>query len=155
FSPTNHAGGEGKGELGGLVFRGDCRFPGRMACYGDRLATLSLDKPLRASGRVSLRRGVSDSTTLLGFYHSKDSMAFRHAQPHGPPRCFRGAAVEGPSREGFLFYPLYRTDGTDGGNAVRNSPPHILPDVKSHAWTLEYAPAAADGKGRITVTLDK
>src|SRR5262249_6053230 len=31
FSPTNYAGGDGKGELGGRIFRGDCRFPGRMA----------------------------------------------------------------------------------------------------------------------------
>src|SRR5262245_21127339 len=46
FSPTNHAGGAGKGELGGLVFRGDCRYPERMACYGDRLAELTLEKPL-------------------------------------------------------------------------------------------------------------
>src|SRR5262249_10845819 len=33
YSPTHHAGGQGKGELGGLVFRGDCRFPERMASY--------------------------------------------------------------------------------------------------------------------------
>jgi len=54
-SPTRYAGGEGKGELGGLVFRGDCRFPDRMAYYGDRLPTLSLDRPLRASRRRQTR----------------------------------------------------------------------------------------------------
>jgi hypothetical protein len=155
FSPTNHAGGAGKGELGGLIFRGDCRFKERMACYGDRLATLSLDKPLRASGQVSLRRGVTDSTTLLGFYHSADSMTVTDSQANGLPRCFLGVAVEGPSREGFLFYPTYRGDGDGRGSAAGNRPPHILPDGKPHAWTLDYDPTAADGRGRITVTLDK
>ena len=154
FSPTNHAGGKGKGELGGLVFRGDCRFKERMACYGDRLGALTLAKPLRASGKVCLRRGVSDSTTLLGFYHSKDSMAVTESQAHGIPRCFLGVAVEGPSREGFLFYPLYRVDGDGSASAVRKRPPYILPDGRPHAWALEYDPAAAGGRGRITVTLD-
>src|SRR5262249_18910765 len=31
FSPTRHAGGRGAGELGGLVFRGDCREAGKLA----------------------------------------------------------------------------------------------------------------------------
>jgi hypothetical protein len=154
FSPTNYAGGDGKGELGGLVFRGDCRFPARMACYGDRLGALTLDKPLRASGKVCLRRGVSDSTTLLGFYHARDSMAVTDSQAHGTPRCFLGVAVEGPSRDGFLFYPTYRVSG-DGGSAVGNRPPPILPDGRPHAWALEYDPAAAGGRGRVTVTLDR
>src|SRR5262249_4018272 len=47
YSPTHHAGGKGKGEMGGLVFRGDCRFPDRMAYYADRLSELTLDRPLR------------------------------------------------------------------------------------------------------------
>src|SRR5262249_18206583 len=42
YSRTQHAGGQGKGELGGLIFRGDCRYPERMACYGDWLAELTL-----------------------------------------------------------------------------------------------------------------
>lgn len=154
FSPTNYAGGAGKGELGGLIFRGDCRFERRMACYGDRLEELGLSQPLRASGKVCLRRGVTDSTTLLGFYHSKDSMAVTASQAHGTPRGFLGVAIEGPSREGFLFYPVYRTEG-GGGSAVGNRPPAILPDGKPHDWSLEYDPAAADGRGRITVTLDR
>src|SRR5262249_21824022 len=140
--------------LGGLVFRGDCRFKGRMACYGDRLASLSLDRPLRASGRVALRRGVSDSTTLLGFYHSKDSMTVTDSQAQGTPRCFLGVAVEGPSREGFLFYPAYRVDGDGSGSGGGNRPPPILPDGKPHDWSLEYDPKGGGGRGRITVTLD-
>jgi len=154
FSPTQHAGGKAAGELGGLFFRGDCRYPERLAAYGDRLSPLTLEKPLRASGRVSLRRGVSDSTTLIGFYHSARSLEVNPSQQHGTPKNFLGAAVEGPSSEGFFFYPLYRNDGGGVSSGMGANPPRIYPDGKAHDWTLEYNPAAADGKGRITVTLD-
>lgn len=154
FSPTNHAGGQGAGELGGLVFRGDCRYKDRLAAYGDRLKLLNLDKPLRASGKVALRRGVSDSTTLLGFYHSKDSLEVNPSQSSGFPKCFLGVAVEGPSREGFLFYPAYRVGGDGQGYAGGADRPHILPDGKAHDWSLAYDPTAADGRGRVVVMLD-
>lgn len=155
YSPTDHAGGKSAGELGGLTFRGDCRYPARMACYGDRLATLTLDKPLRASGRVALRRGVTDSTTLLGFYHSEDSMEVNPSQSSGWPRSFLGVAIEGPSREGFFFYPAYRVRGDGQGHAGSDDRPHLLPDGRGHDWSLEYDPKAAEGRGRIVVTLDR
>jgi hypothetical protein len=34
------------------------------------------------------------------------------------------------------------------------NPPRIYPDGATHDWTLDYDPTAAEGKGRITVTLD-
>src|SRR5207248_2162666 len=82
----------------------------------------------KASGKVALRRGVSDSTTLLGFYHSEDSLAVNPSQSSGFPRCFLGVAVEGPSREGFFLYPAYRVRGDGQGYATGPSRPHILPD---------------------------
>jgi hypothetical protein len=154
FTRTNHAGGRAAGELGGLMFRGDCRYKDKLAAYGDRLKPLSLDNPLKASGKVALRRGVSDSTTLLGFYHSQDSLAVTPSQSSGFPKCFLGVAVEGPSREGFLFYPAYRTGGDGQGYANGDDRPHILPDGKSHDWSFGYDPAGANGRGRIVVTLD-
>src|SRR5438128_5816982 len=68
FTPTQYAGGKAAGEVGGLFFRGDCRYPERVAAYGDRLSSLTLKRALKASGKVCLRRAVSDSTTLIGFY---------------------------------------------------------------------------------------
>jgi hypothetical protein len=154
FTSTRHAGGTAAGELGGLLFRGDCRYKDRMAAYGDRIALLTLDKPLKASGKVALRRGVSDSTTLLGFYHSKDSLEVNPSQSSGFPKSFLGVAIEGPSREGFLFYPAYRVRGDGQGYAGGPERPHILPDGKSHDWLMEYNPAAAKGQGRVLVKLD-
>jgi hypothetical protein len=152
FSPTHFAGGAAPGELGGLTFRGDCREAARMAAYGDRIGPLSLDLPLRASGKIALRRGVSDSTTLLGFYHSEKSLAVNPSQDSGFPEGFLGIAVEGPSREGFFVYPAYRASGGRQGYANGDDRPHILPDGTSLDWTLEYDPAGADGRGRITLT---
>jgi hypothetical protein len=154
FSDTNFAGGAAKGELGGLTFRGDCRYPEKMGCYGDRIGPLTLDKPLRASGKIVLRKGVSDSTTLFGFYNSKESMRFNESQRDGLPESVVGIHIEGPSSEGFLFYPVLRTKG---GGSQFGSPrefPSILPDGRTHDWGLEYDPAAAEGKGRMTVRLD-
>src|SRR5262249_44791517 len=145
YSPTNQAGGRAAGELGGLVFRGDCRWPGRMAYYGDRLSPLALDKPLRATGRVCLHRGVTDSTVLLGFFHSTDSIRVSQEQNAGLPECFLGVCVEGPSREGFFFYPAYRAKGNASGNAGGPKRPYILPNGSSHEWALTYLPDAAGG----------
>jgi hypothetical protein len=157
FSPTNYAGGQGKGELGGLIFRGDCRYPDRMACYGDRVGPLTLARPLKASGRVCLRRGVTDSTVLLGFFHSTESMKVNPSQAVGLPNDFLGVTIGGPSREGFYFAPAYRVGGgKQRQTAGKGTPtPHIYPDGKSHEWSLEYSPDAAGGRGRLTVRLGK
>jgi hypothetical protein len=152
YSPTQYAQGKGKGELGGLVFRGDNRYPDKMAYYGDRLETLSLEKPLKATGKVSFRRGLSDSTTLIGFFHSTDSIASSESQKRSIPDCFVGIVVEGPSGEGFLFYPTYAAKGAGRSGSVPAGAPHIYPDGTAHDWSLEYSPAAAGGT--ITVKLD-
>lgn len=148
------AGGRSGGEIGGLVFRGDCRYQTRMASYGDRLQDLTLEQPLRASGRMSLRRGVSDSTTLFGFFHSSKSMEVNESQSNGFPKNFVGIAIEGPSREGFFVYPAYRVADGESGWADGDDRPHIYPNGKTHDWTLTYEPDAADGQGVITVSLD-
>ncbi|WP_165247275.1 hypothetical protein [Paludisphaera soli] len=149
FSPTQFAGGAGPGELGGLIFRGDCREPARMASYADRLDELTLRTPIQASGRVALRRGVTDSTTLLGFFDSRESMTVRDSQATMLPTNFLGVAIEGPSREGFYFAPALAT--RDGARLAGAGSPHIYPDGASHAWSLSYDP---EGPGRITVRLD-
>jgi len=154
FSNTNFAGGNAVGELGGQIFRGDCRYPERMASYGDRVGPLTLTGPLKASGRIAMKRGVSDSTTLFGFYHSRESMLRNDSQNDGIPESVVGIHIEGPSSEGFRFYPVVRTRGSRSRFGSVRQFPSIFPDGQSHDWSMEYEPAGADGKGRITVTLD-
>jgi len=153
WSPTHFAGGKSPGEMGGLIFRGDCREASRMGAYGDRLASLSLDKPIIARGKVSMARGVTDSTASIGFYNSTSSMRVNPAQDKSIPLDYLGINIEGPSSEGFLFYPVYRNHAGEGGYGVKGAP-RIFPDGKSHDWAFQYDPAGAEGNGQITVTLD-
>ncbi len=156
WSPTHFAGGKGAGELGGLIFRGDCREPQRMAAYGARLSTLTLNTPLYARGKVSMLRGVTDSTASIGFYHSVWSMHSNPAQDQSIPMDYLGINIEGPSSEGFFFYPVYRVHGNRAGalGGGSSKAPRIYPDRRVHDWMLKYEPEATDGRGRITVSLD-
>jgi hypothetical protein len=155
YCDSQFAGGEKSGELGGRIFRGDCREPSRMACSGDRVGPLSLERRLKAQGRIALRRGVSDSTTLFGFYDSKASMRTNDSQNDSIPASVLGIHVEGPSSEGFKFYPVLHP--ASGGGIVGNIRefPTLYPDGQSHQWSLDYYPPTADAKGRINITLDR
>ena len=156
WSPTQFAGGAARGELGGLIFRGDCRDRRKLAAYGDRIERLSLDKSFFARGKVSMHRGVSDSTASIGFYNSVSSLRVNPSQNQSIPMDYVGINIEGPSSEGFFFYPVYRAQGelAKAGEPRAIRAPRIYPDGKSHDWSLKYEPAGADGKGQITVRLD-
>ena len=154
WSHTAHAGGRNAGELGGLFFRGDCRFPDKLAHYGARLEELNLRQPLRASGKVALRRGVSDSTTLFGFYHAKFSLQVNPEQSNATPCHVLGINIEGPSAEGFYFYPVLRGAGDTLYPHDYQRAPRIYPDATPHSWTLEYLPESSGTPARMAVTLD-
>lgn len=154
FSDTHLAGGKSKGELGGQTFRGDCRYPERMACYGDKLSNISLEKPIKASGKIVMTRGVTDSTTLFGFYNSVESMKQTDSQKNMIPESCLGICVEGPSAEGFLFYPVLHPTGAGMRYSRIREFPHIYPNGKTHDWAMDYDPAGAGGKGQITITFD-
>ena len=156
WSRTHYAGGQGEGELGGLIFRGDCREPARMASYGDRLGTLTLRTKLAARGKVAVLRAISDSTASIGFYHSQHSMQSNPSQRQSIPMDYLGINIEGPSGEGFFFYPVYRIHGEEavalGSNGGKS--PRIYPDRKVHDWFLRYDAEGANGNGQIMVGLD-
>jgi len=154
FSSTGFAGGKARGEMGGRIFRGDCRYPASMASYGDAVGPLTLERPFRASGKVAMTRGVSDSTTLFGFFNSKESMRRNDSQKDAIPESVVGIHIEGPSSEGFYFYPVYRVHGGESRSSRVRECPRIHPDAARHDWRLEYDPEGAGGKGRIIVSLD-
>ena len=97
-------------------------------------------------------RGVSDSTASIGFYHSSWSLQTNSDQTQSVPRDYLGINVEGPSSEGFFFYPVYRTHRGNAGVNPRGAP-RIHPDSKVHDWRLRYDPSAG-GRGQITLQLD-
>ena len=61
---TSHVGGGTRGEIGGFVTPA-----GEAAYYGKKLAPLTLDQPLSASGTVILGQGGTN--LLLGFFNSQ------------------------------------------------------------------------------------
>src|SRR5437016_5872448 len=136
YSPgSNFAGGQSGGEIGGHTFRGDSRveFNGsRMAYYGARLnETLSLNKTLTAEVKVGFHRGGNHSTPADGFFQSDDSMRSNDSQNSATPENFVGAAIEGPSSEGFYLYPTYGLDQEGvrvGGGRGTPAPPYIYPN---------------------------
>jgi hypothetical protein len=152
YSATRHAGGRGPGEMGGLIFRGDGRYTNLMAFYGDPLESLSLAKPLKASGKISLRRAVTDSDVPFGFFHARHSLDSGGSDRISTPPDFLGVIIGGPSREGFMFVPAYRLHNTEGRSAAHA--PYLLPDGVPHDWTFEYKPPGAGTPGSLTVTLD-
>ncbi|GMV94189.1 MAG: hypothetical protein AMXMBFR82_39670 [Candidatus Hydrogenedentota bacterium] len=155
YSATQHAGGVAPGEIGGLFFRGDCRYPEKLAYYGAMVGPLTLDRPIRAEGKFALRRGVTDSTTLFGFFHSRHSVLVNESQKYAYPLNFLGIAIEGPSSEGFFAYPVYRTHGDGHSSGIPAGSPRVYPDGASHTWSLEFTPARGDVDDRITLTVDE
>jgi hypothetical protein len=154
FSPTNFAGGNNTGEIGGLIFRGDCRDKNTMAAYGDKLEPLGLSAPLHASGKIVLRQGVTDSAVLIGFYHSKDSLKVSNEQSSLLPASFLGLVLEGPSREGFLLRPMLNTRSLDSTDSHLAECPHIYPDGVPHSFDLKYDPNGAGGVGTLILKMD-
>ena len=144
FSPTNHAGGE-PGEIGGVVWRIEEGYPEQAGYYADRIGRLTMAHKLKAEGKISMVRAVTDSAVLFGWFNSQTHIG-------APPRNFIGIMIEGPSRVGHYFRPVYSNLRGERGGI--NQGPIILPNAEKHNWTLYYYPNASDGQGRITVSLD-
>lgn len=153
YHNTQYAGGKAPGEIGGLWFRGDCRYPHTLGYYGAKTVLLTTAKPLRASGKLAFRRGISDSTALFGFFHSSHSVHVNESQKHGLPADFIGFAIDGPSREGFFISPVYRMHGESQGGGRENLP-YIYPDGTPHDWSLVFEPDPATGGAALTLTFD-
>ena len=138
FSDTQFAGGEKRGELGGTFWRA----PG--ASYADRVGPLSSDDALEAGGKLAFTAGSPDSGMLIGWFNSKtppDEQSLKN---------FIGVRVEGPTRVGHYFAPIFATDKGEGGKIEKDAPV-LHPDGKPHTWSIRYNPA----EGTIAVKLDE
>jgi hypothetical protein len=141
FSATSHAGGKA-GEVGGTFWRS-----GKYAYYADKIGPLSLDDRLEASGKVVLKSGAPDSDMFLGWFNSANK-----DEPPIKAGHFLGVHVGGPTRVGHYFHPSLAT--AKGTRSQAAAGPVLTPG-KVYNWSLVYDPAAEDGNGAITVTLDK
>ena len=146
FRKTNLAGGQA-GEVGGIIWRDE-----KSAYYAAPTGPLSLDRRLRASGKLAFSGAGSDSGVYLGWFDADAKRTQPGPETRHPPRSILAILIEGPSRIGHYFRPAYRTGGGEG--ITREDGPIIQPDGRPHDWTLEYLPEEAGGRGRITFSLD-
>ena len=144
WSQTNHA-GRTPGEVGGLIWRADPRDPELSAFYADQIGHLTMDHTLAASGKVAMIRASADSAVLIGWFNADTYIG-------APPHNFIGIMVEGPSRIGHYFRPVYAN--AEGQYEIMNTGPVIKPSRASHQWRLSYTPNANNGNGQITVAFN-
>ena len=113
--------------------------------HPDRVGLLTLEHKLIARGKFSSENEFSvDSTFALGWFNSK--------KRGWPLHDFVGVYFDSLSDTGRIVQPLY---GTNAGNKERGRDfVTFLPDGSDYDWTLEYDPAAADGRGEITFTMN-
>jgi hypothetical protein len=131
FSPdTLFAAGEKKGELGGTFWRSEAN----PASYADRIGPLSSDDTLQASGTIAFTSGSPDSGMFIGFFNSSTP------QDEKGLKNVLAVRVEGPTRIGHYFAPLY-VSSTGSGAKMESGAPVLHPDGKPHKWSLHYSPA--------------
>jgi hypothetical protein len=153
YAPTQYTGGE-PGELGGVIFRDE-----QPAYYASRTGPLTLETELFASGTVAFLHAGSDSGVCIGWFNSKEKRGKTSPEHVERQKNRLAIMIEGPSRAGHYFRPVYATSAGAGSYGQQDSltgkpPPIIRPDGAVHRWTMHYAPNGAAGNGRITVTLD-
>lgn len=144
FSNTSIAGGA-VGEIGGLVWRIEAKSPEQTGSYADILGPLDLKSELKAEGRIAMTKAGADSAVLLGWFNAE-------TRAGSPPPNLVGVMIEGPSRVGHYFRPVF--SNSRGDSACEEEGPLLRPDTTTHSWTLHYDPGANGGLGRIMATLD-
>ena len=154
FSPTALAGGR-PGEIGGIVFRDE-----RPSYYAADVGKLSLEEPLRASGRIVLRSAGADSAVCMGWFDGKSKREKDTSELQAPQPGWLGVIIEGPSRVGHYFRAAYSSSRGSGQSPCEDprtgaERPVIRPDGQVHRWSIEYAPEAAARSGSITVKFDE
>jgi hypothetical protein len=148
WSDTNHAGGKGKGEIGGRVQRS-----ATMATYAMPIKPVTLNDKLHASGRFAVTQDDGTSGVLFGWFN-QTSRGWR------TPNSF-GFRLDGNGGGGYWLFFEYGTKNylTGGGGAmegryqVTKTKP-FMPDGTQHVWTLEYDPDGAGGNGVMRMTID-
>ena len=146
FNPMQHAGGKA-GEIGGIVWRDEMP-----AYYAARIAPLTLEDELFASGTVALRGAGSDSGVYFGFFDGAAKINKSTSDRQARPTNVLAILVEGPSAVGHYFRGGYY-NGLGQGQ-FENSGPTIRPDGEVHRWSLRYVPNAPGDDGELTVTFD-
>jgi hypothetical protein len=147
YSPTHFA-GSSAGEMGGEVQRASAP-----AFYADAIDPKTLDDPLSASGKFALTHSTGGGGLFFGF--------FRASQPGagGRPIASLGMNIDGENSGGRIAVRLITGQNQSCGTFItpylpgKFRPTPIRNDGTRYAWTLDYDPQGAAGRGRFTFTL--
>ena len=148
YSRTNYAGGQRRGEIGGLIHRAQPR-----AYFAKAIPTLTLHDRFSAAGKFAVTEAEGSSAAMVGWFHetsdgwrTPNSLMFR---------------VDGNGGKYWIFYEYgTQTWATGGGGAFegeryQTTPTKPFPaDGTVHSWALMYDPGAAQGLGQMTFTID-
>jgi hypothetical protein len=152
WSQTNWA-GKSTGEIGGLFWRTEPQDP-LFSYYGDDIGELTLDDPISFSGSICFTDGMTDAAAYFGYFNRDNQVeVFAADVPDAgfPMKNTLGFAIADSSAVGYHLTPLVsgsRRDGTGGDCGV------FVPDRRRRPFSFHYDPAANDGIGRVTVSLD-
>lgn len=137
----------GKEILGGYIWRDESP-----AFFATPTTGLNLERSFSARGRVQFASAGSDSGAYFGWFDAATKRSVVTARNQSEkPRNQLAILVEGPSRAGHYFRPMYQTSNGEG-QSPKAGPP-IFPDGKWSAWRLGYTPRP-DGTGRIVANLE-
>lgn len=147
YAATNHA-GKSPGEMGGFVTRAS-----EPAFYAAKIEPKTLDDKLSASGTFALTKTTPGGGVFFGF--------FRAEQPGGGGRPIGslGLNLDCEHSGGRLAVRLITDDNQSCGTFITSylpgkyRPTPLKNDGTRYAFTLDYDPQAAAGRGRFTFTL--
>lgn len=153
FSPTSLIHPE-PGELAGVIFRDE-----RPSFYATPTGKLSLDDPLRASGKILMSSAAADSGFSIGWFNADAKRNKQTPEYELRSTDYLAAMIEGPSRIGHYFRAAYSNSAGQGIIDSEDTPgsgslPILSPDSRVHDWQLNYDPEAAEGRGEIEIVFD-
>lgn len=148
YRTTNHAGGTLAGEIGGVIQRASIP-----ATYARAIPKLTLDDRLTASGKFVVNQAEGGSGAMVGWFRH-DSRGWRTPNSLG----FR---IDGNGGKYWLFYEYGTRHHQTGGGGAFEGDRYQTTQTKPfpagntvHEFALDYDPAANEGHGVLTFTID-
>lgn len=149
YAQTNWS-GDKPGEIGGRFWGTEVQDP-LQGFYATDIGEMSLEDPIKFSGRISFTEGAVDGRMLIGYFNKEEKMAPVQGEYKGnPPNQYLGLEVMDQTAQG---YNLTAVCSPRQNISTEKRGPIIIPDRIARKFTFDYNPSA--GKyGRIIVTLD-
>jgi len=148
YSQTNWA-GETPGEIGGRFWGTEVIDP-LHGYYATDIGQLTLEDPIKFSGRMCFAEGAVDGRMLLGYFSKEETMAPVKGEYKGnPPNQYLGLEIMDQTSIGYNFTAVC---SPRQNISTEERGPIVIPDRISRQFTFEYDPHAGKS-GRISVSL--